>query len=118
MIEIVRNEENVHSWPRTVATLDKVTIAQSDRDGGNENSRGEVRRAAKSGDYCAKKTTPPIKTFVLRVLQHPSRPEMPVRSILCYYRPSTQQKQQSWSVEEARKQSHTLKKEAKRNDVG
>ena len=73
MIEIVRNEENVHSWPRTVATLDKVTIAQSDRDGGNENSRGEVRRAAKSGDYCAKKTTPPIKTFVLRVLKHPLR---------------------------------------------
>ena len=55
-----------------------IAIAHGDCDGGDEDSRDGVRRAAKSRSYCATKTTPPIKTFALRVLQHPLRPTVPV----------------------------------------
>ena len=47
-----------------------IAIARGDRDGGNEDDRDGMRRAAKSGGYCAAKSTPPIKTFAMRVLQH------------------------------------------------
>ena len=40
-----------------------VTIVHSDCDGGDEDGRGGVRRAAKSGGYCAAKATLPIASF-------------------------------------------------------
>ena len=57
-----------------------IRIAYGDRDGGDEDGRDGVRSAVKSGSYCAAKTTPPTKTFVLRVLQqHSLRPAIPVQ---------------------------------------
>ena len=56
-----------------------IRIAYGDRDGGDEDGRNGVRSAVKSGGCCAAKTTPPYKTFALRVLQHPLRPATPVR---------------------------------------
>ena len=56
-----------------------IAIVQGDPDGGDEDGRDGVRSAAKSGGYCAAKTTPLIRTLALRVLQHPLRPTTPVR---------------------------------------
>ena len=56
-----------------------IAIAHGDRDGGDEDGRDGVRRAAKSGGYCVAKTTHPAQTLALRVLQHPLRPVVPVR---------------------------------------
>ena len=51
-----------------VAAIDN---AYGDRDGGDD--------AVRSGGYCAAKTTPPNKTFALRVLQHPLRPAKQIK---------------------------------------
>ena len=56
-----------------------IAIAHGNDDGGDKDGRDSVRRAAKSGGYCAAKTTPPNETFALRVIQHSLRPAMPVR---------------------------------------
>ena len=40
-----------------------IPIAHGDHNDGDEDSCDDVRRAAKSGDYCVAKTTSPIKTF-------------------------------------------------------
>ena len=55
-----------------------IVIAPSDGDDDNEDGSGGVHRAAKSGGYCAAKTTPSNKSFALKVLQHPLRPAVPV----------------------------------------
>ena len=55
-----------------------IRIANGDGDDVNEDGRDGVCRAAKSGSYYAAKTTPPNKTFALRVLQHPLRQAVPV----------------------------------------
>ena len=56
-----------------------IRIAYGDPDGGDEDGRDGARSAVKSGGYCAAKTTPSLKTFTLRVLQHPLRPAAPER---------------------------------------
>ena len=55
-----------------------VAIANDNQNGGDEGGRVSVRHAAKSGGYCGANTTPPIKTFALKMLQHPLRPATPV----------------------------------------
>ena len=44
-----------------------IRIAYGDRDDSDEDGCDGVRSAVKSGGYCAAKTTPPNKTFALRV---------------------------------------------------
>ena len=56
-----------------------IRIAYGDPDGGDDDSRDGVRSAAKSGGYCAAKTTPLIKTLALRVLKHTLMLVTPVR---------------------------------------
>ena len=56
-----------------------IAIAHDDPDGGDEDGRDGVCSAAKSGGYCAAKTTPLIKTLVLRVLKQPLMPATSVR---------------------------------------
>ena len=56
-----------------------ILIAHGDPDGGDEDGRDGVRSAAKSGGYCAAKTTPLIKTLALRVLKQPLMPATSVR---------------------------------------
>ena len=51
-------------------------IAYDNLDGSGEDRRDGARSADKSGGCCVVKTTPPYKTFALRVLQHPLRPAM------------------------------------------
>ena len=51
------------------AFLAAIRIAYGDPDGGDEDGRDGARSAIKSGDCCAAKTTPPNKTFALRVLR-------------------------------------------------
>ena len=55
-----------------------ITIAHGNPNGGDEDSHDSVRSAAKSDGYCAAKTTPLIKILVLRVLQHPLTPAVPI----------------------------------------
>ena len=55
-----------------------IAIAVGDGDGGHKDGHYDVCRADKSGSYCAAKTTPLIKTFGLRMLQHPLKPATPV----------------------------------------
>ena len=56
------------------AFVTAIRITYGDRYGGDEDGRDGARSAVKSGGCCAAKTTPPYKTFALRVLQHPPRP--------------------------------------------
>ena len=58
--------------------VDTIAIVQGNPDGGDEDSRGGMHSADKSGGYCAAKTTPSNKSFALKVLQHPLRPAVPV----------------------------------------
>ena len=55
-----------------------IATANGDCDCKHEDSGDGVCRATESGDYYAAKTTPPTKTFALRVLQHPVRQTGPV----------------------------------------
>ena len=75
-----------------------IGIAYGDRDGGNEDGRDSVRRAANSGGHCATKTTPPIKTFVLRVLQHPMRPAVPIHLKQIDHTLFIQRKRRPWPI--------------------
>ena len=76
-----------------------IRIAYGDLDGGDEDGRGGVRSAVKSGGYCAAKTTPPNKTFALRVLKIPLRPTKRVRLNRIDHRaPFPQQDQRPWST--------------------
>ena len=45
-----------------------MPIAHGDLDGGDKDGHDGVRSAAKSGGYCAAKTTSLIKTLVVRVI--------------------------------------------------
>ena len=58
-----------------------ILIAHGDSDGGDEDGQNGVRSlaSAKSGGYCAAKTTPIIKISALRMLQQPLMPATPVR---------------------------------------
>ena len=79
-----------------------TVIAHGDGIGGDEDGCDGVRYVAKSGDYCAAKTTPPIKTIALIMLQHPLRPAKPVqRKRIDHRAPFTQRKRQPWSIETA-----------------
>ena len=51
-----------------------IRIAYDDHNGGNEDGRDGAHSAVRSGGCCAAKTTPPYKTFALRLLQHQLRP--------------------------------------------
>ena len=50
-----------------------VTIVHSDCDGGDEDGRGGVRRAAKSGAYCAAEATSPIASFAMGGAREPKK---------------------------------------------
>ena len=57
-----------------------ILITHGDLYGSDEGGRDGVRSTAKSGGYCAAKTTPLIKTLhTPRVLKQPMMPAMPVR---------------------------------------
>ena len=61
------------------ATGAAILIAHADPGGGDEDDHDGMRSNAKSGGYCAAKTTPLIKTLALRMPQRPLRPAAPVR---------------------------------------
>ena len=70
-----------------------------DRGGGDEDGRDDVCSAVKSGGCCAAKTTPPYKTFALRVLQHPLRPAMQfLKNRIDHRAPFGQRKRRPWSI--------------------
>ena len=56
-----------------------ILIAHTDPDGGDEDGHDGMRSNAKSGDYCAAKTTPLVTTLALRVLKQPLMPANSVR---------------------------------------
>ena len=74
-------------------------IAYGDRDGGDEDGRDGARSAVKSGGCCAAKTTPPNKTFPLRVIQRPLRPakHFPKKRI-DHRAPFGQRKRRPWLI--------------------
>ena len=93
-----------------------IAIVHDDRDGGNEDGRDAMRPAAKSGGYCAAKSPPSIVTFVLKVLQHPLRPAVPVCFKRIDHTPFIQRKRQPWSIEEAQKRAGCMIYHAKLNN--
>ena len=50
-----------------------IAIVHGNCDGGNEDGRGGMRRAANSGGYCAAKATSPITSFVMRGAREPKK---------------------------------------------
>ena len=79
-----------------------IRIAYGDPNGSDEDGRDGVRSAVKSGGCYAAKTTPPNKTFALRVLQHQLTPAMLVQRKQIDHRAQlTQWKRQSRSIETA-----------------
>ena len=76
-----------------------VAITHGNDGGGDEDRRG-VHHAAKSGGYCAAKIAPPIKTFALRMLQHPLRLAKQIRLNQIDHRaPLAQRKRRPWSTD-------------------
>ena len=78
-----------------------IRITYGDRYGGDEDGRDGARSAVKSGGCCARKTTPPYKTFALTVLQNPLRPmnQFP-KNRIDHRAPFGQRKRRSWSIVE------------------
>ena len=77
-----------------------IHITYSDPDGDYEGGRNGAHSAVKSGTYCAVKTTPPNKTFVLRVLKRPLGPAKQIRlNGIDHRAPFAQRKQQPWSTD-------------------
>ena len=76
-----------------------ILIAYGDHNGGDENGRDNARSYVNSGGCCATKTTPPYKTFALRVFQHPLRPanQFP-KNRIDHRAPFGQRKRRPWSI--------------------
>ena len=83
-----------------------ICIVYGDRHGGDEDKDGRdgAHSAVRSGGCCVAKTTPPYKTCVVRVLQHPLRPanQFP-KNRIDHRAPFGQRKRRPWPIVEDRR---------------